>query len=129
MAAVEINRPQVVAEVAAAFAGYEKALVDGDAGLVAGYFWESGETVRYGIADHQVGYDEQLAWRRAQPPPPPGRRLHDTRITTFGTAHAVVTTLFTYPDRPLVGRQSQTWIRLGEGWRIVHAHVSQIPRD
>lgn len=127
MNADDVNRPEVVAEVAAAFAGYEKALVDGDADLVAGYFWESGETVRYGIADHQVGYDEQLAWRRAQPPLPPGRVLHDTRVTTFGTGHAVVTTLFGYPDRPFLGRQSQTWIRLAEGWRIAHAHVSEIP--
>lgn len=127
MATVDVNRPEVVAEVAAAFAGYEKALVDGDADLVAGYFWESGETVRYGIADHQVGYAEQLAWRRAQPPLPPGRELHDTRITTFGTDHAVVTTLFRYPDRPLIGRQSQTWARLPHGWRIVTAHVSEIP--
>ncbi|GAA4697579.1 oxalurate catabolism protein HpxZ [Phytohabitans rumicis] len=124
---MRIDRPEVVAEVAAAFAGYEKALVDGDADLVAGYFWESAATVRYGIADHQVGYAEQLAWRRAQSPLPPGRKLRDTRISTFGTDCAVTTTFFTYPGRRVVGRQSQTWIRFPEGWRIVSAHVSEIP--
>ncbi|MCW6008774.1 DUF3225 domain-containing protein [Micromonospora sp. CPCC 205371] len=127
MNAEEATLREAAAEVGAPSAGRERAPGAGAADLAAGYFWESGETVRYGIADHQVGYDEQLAWRRAQPPLPPGRTLHDTRVTTFGTGQAAVTTLFTYPDRPFVGRQSQTWTRMAEGWRIAHAHVSEIP--
>jgi ketosteroid isomerase-like protein len=121
---VEINRADVVAEVRAVFADYEKALVAGDAATVSGLFWESEHTVRFGIADAQAGAAAVRAWRYAQPPLPAGRRLADTRVTTFGTDLAVVTTGFSYPGGGPVGRQSQTWVRLPEGWRIVSAHVS-----
>jgi hypothetical protein len=122
---VEINRPEVVAEVAAAFAAYEKALVAGDVDALSRAFWDSAEVVRFGIADRQVGAGELRAWREAQPPLPPGRTLLDPRITTFGADTAVVTTRFHYPADPVEGRQSQTWHRFkGTGWRIVHAHVS-----
>lgn len=122
---MEINRPEVVAEVAAAFAAYEAALVEGDPDRIVAFFWQSPETVRYGIADGQVGIEEQRVWRSAQPPLPAGRRLRDTRITTFGTDYAVVNTRFDYPGGAVVGRQSQTWVRLPAGWRIVTAHVSE----
>lgn len=120
-----VDRPEVVAEVAAAFAGYERALVAGDAEEICDYFWDSPDVVRFGIGDHQYGIAEQRAWRRAQGALPPGRRLHETRITAFGADTAVVTTFFTYPDAVTRGRQSQTWIRLAAGWRIVSAHVSE----
>ncbi|MDG4815654.1 MULTISPECIES: AtzH-like domain-containing protein [unclassified Micromonospora] len=122
---MEIDRTDVVAEVAAAFAGYEQALVDGDADRICGYFWDADRTVRFGIDDHQHGLDAQRAWRAAQPPLPPGRRLVDTVITTFGADLAVVTTRFGYADAAARGRQTQTWVRLPVGWRIVTAHVSE----
>jgi hypothetical protein len=126
---VDVNRPDVVAEVAAAFADYEKALVVGDVPALSVAFWASDEVVRFGVADRQTGAAQLRAWREAQPPLPSGRRLVDTRITTFGSDTAVVTTRFHYPDRPAEGRQSQTWVRLpGAGWRIVSAHVSEVPR-
>ncbi|GIF62742.1 hypothetical protein Ais01nite_07770 [Asanoa ishikariensis] len=121
---MEIDRPDTVAEVAAAFAAYEAALVGDEPDRVVAFFWDSAAVVRFGIADHQVGAAAQRAWRRAQPPLPPGRALHGTRITAFGPDTAVVTTLFGYPGDPSVGRQTQTWVRLPEGWRIVSAHVS-----
>jgi hypothetical protein len=123
---VRIDRDDVVAEVTAAFEAYEKALVANDTAALAEAFWDSPAVVRFGIADRQTGAGQLRAWRAAQPQLPPGRRLFDTRVTTFGTELATVTTMFDYPggeDRP--GRQSQTWVRLPEGWRIVHAHVSQ----
>jgi ketosteroid isomerase-like protein len=123
---VRIDRDDVVAEVTAAFVAYEKALVANDTAALAEAFWDSPAVVRFGIADRQTGAEQLRAWRAAQAQLPPGRRLFDTRVTTFGTELATVTTMFDYPggeDRP--GRQSQTWIRLPEGWRIVHAHVSQ----
>lgn len=123
----EVDAPEVVAEVTAAFTGYEEALVAGDAERISGYFWDSGRTVRFGIADHQLGAKQIHDWRRAQRPLPPGRRLSDTQVTTFGTDFAVVTTFFTYPDATSLGRQSQTWVRFPEGWRITNAHVSEIP--
>ncbi|GIJ50437.1 hypothetical protein Val02_73230 [Virgisporangium aliadipatigenens] len=123
---MEVDRPDVVAEVTQVFAEYEKALVDGDVERMTELFWDSDSVVRFGIGDRQDGAAELRAWRAAQPPLPAGRTLHDTRVTAFGADHAVVTTLFTYPGVPGEGRQSQTWARFPGGWRIVHAHVSQV---
>jgi hypothetical protein len=119
---MQIDRPDVVAEVTAAFTAYEEALTADEADHVVGFFAPG--AVRFGIADQQAGLEEQLAWRRAQPPLPPGRRLKDTTVTAYGADVAVVTTLFGYPGSDVLGRQSQTWVRLPQGWRIVTAHVS-----
>ncbi|MGA4727377.1 AtzH-like domain-containing protein [Micromonospora taraxaci] len=121
---MDIDRADVVAEVTAAFADYERALTDGDADRICWYFWDSERTVRFGLADHQYGLDEQRKWRAAQPPLPAGRRLVDPVITTFGPDLAVVTTRFGYAGAAATGRQTQTWVRLPVGWRIVTAHVS-----
>ncbi|MET8258065.1 AtzH-like domain-containing protein [Micromonospora sp. NPDC005205] len=121
---MEIDRTDVAAEVAAAFTAYEQALAAGDADLICGYFWDSERTVRFGLTDHQYGLDEQRKWRAAQPPLPAGRRLVDPIITTFGPDLAVVTTRFGYDGTATTGRQTQTWVRLPVGWRIVTAHVS-----
>jgi len=119
---MQLNRPDIVAEVTAAFTDYEEALVADDANRIVAFFAPA--AVRFGVADQQVGLEEQLAWRRSQPPLPPGRRLKDTIVTTYGADVAVVTTLFGYPGTDVLGRQSQTWVRLPAGWRIVTAHVS-----
>lgn len=110
-------------EVAAAFEAYEKALVSNDVEAMLGFFAE--DAVRYGLADQQVGLEEQRRWRLAQPPLPAGRFLRDTIIQPYGDQVVVVNTRFGYPGRPVLGRQSQTWVRLPEGWRIVAAHVSE----
>lgn len=125
---LEIDRPHIVAEVRAAFTAYEAALVSRDLDVLADSFAEGDEVVRFGMTDRQHGAAELAAWRAAQPPLPPGRQLSDTVITTFGDDVAVVTTCFSYPGRPAIGRQSQTWLRLGDRWRIVTAHVSEVPR-
>jgi ketosteroid isomerase-like protein len=119
---MQIDRPDVVAEVTAVFTDYEEALVADDADRIVAFFAPG--AVRFGVADQQVGLAEQRAWRRSQPPLPPGRRLKDTIVTTYGADVAVVTTLFGYPGGDVLGRQSQTWVRLPAGWRIVTAHVS-----
>lgn len=124
---MEINRPGVVAEVAAVFASYEDALVRDDQAAILGWFWDDPQTVRFGVADQQSGSEELRAWRAVQPPVPAGRVLTETRVTTFGTDYAVVTTLFTYPSGATLGRQSQTWVRFPVGWRVVGAHVSELP--
>jgi ketosteroid isomerase-like protein len=120
---VEVDRPDAVAEVAARFAAYEQALVDNDVDAIIGFF--AVDAVRFGVADHQADVAEQLEWRLRQPPLPVGRRLHDTRIIAYGADVAVVTTFFSYPGSVVAGRQSQTWVRLPVGWRIVTAHVSE----
>jgi ketosteroid isomerase-like protein len=120
---VEIDRPDVIAQVTAAFDAYERALVANDVEAILGYF--AGRALRFGVADQQAGLAEQRRWREAQPPLPPGRHLKDTEVQAYGADLAVVTTLFGYPGSDVLGRQSQTWARLAEGWRIVHAHVSE----
>jgi len=123
----EVNAPAVVAEVTAAFTRYERALVAGELAVLAGSFGADATVSRFGIADSQHGAEELARWRAEQPPLPPGRELAQTTVTTYGTAFAVVTTLFRYPERALLGRQSQVWVKLAGSWRIVHAHVSEIP--
>jgi hypothetical protein len=129
---IEVNRAEVVAEVAAAFAAYERALVDNDTTLMNALFWDAPQTVRYGIAEIQHGGDAIRVWRDRCEPVPPSRRLHRTVITTFGDQYATVSTEFTSDATPLVGRQMQTWARIGAkdghwgGWIIVAAHVSLI---
>lgn len=121
----DIGQPAAAQEVAAAFAAYESALVAGDTAILNEVFWDSGDTVRFGVADRQQGSAAIAGWRRSQGPLP-GRQLSCTQLTTFGSDFAVITTLFFYPGRPLEGRQSQTWVRFSEGWRIVSAHVSEV---
>ena len=120
---MEFDRPDVIAEVTEAFENYERALVANDVDRILGCFAPG--AVRFGIADQQIGLDEQRRWRLAQPVLPAGRRLKDTIIHTYGESTAVVTTLFGYPGGDVLGRQSQTWVRLPAGWRIVTAHVSE----
>jgi len=115
------------AEVRACFAAYEQALVAGDVPAMDGWFADDAQTVRFGIADEQCGTEAVRQWRRTAPRVPPGRELTATDVAVWTPDVAVVTTLFRYPDSPVLGRQSQTWIRTDLGWRIVHAHVSERP--
>ena len=110
----------------AAFDRYEAALRSGDLATMAELFDEGDQVVRFGIADEQRGAAALAAWRAVQAPPRPGRRLEGTTITVLCDDAAVVSTRFAYPDRPRIGRQQQTWVRRGSGWRIVAAHVSEI---
>jgi hypothetical protein len=118
--------PEVVASLTAAFEAYERALREGNLETMAESFATGDDVVRFGIADRQRGATELAAWRAAQPRLPPGRRLFETSVATFGTSFGIVTTCFDYPGRAAVGRQSQTWVRFGDRWRIVHAHVSEV---
>ena len=122
-----LDLPRVVAEVRAVFERYERALVEGDVAVLTELFWDDPRCVRYGVADRQHGAAEIAAWRRTHPSVPPGRRLRETVVVAVDERTAVVSTLFGYPDGAREGRQTQTWARLAEGWRIVAAHVSEIP--
>jgi hypothetical protein len=124
---MDINLPDVRAEVEAAFARYEAALVSNDVATLQELFWRSELTIRYGIAEILYGSDEIAAFRAARLPVGLARRISRTVITTYGRDFATASTLFerdTVPGR--IGRQMQTWARLPEGWRIVAAHVSLI---
>jgi hypothetical protein len=125
---LEINRPDVRAEVEAAFARYEAALVGNDVATLTELFWRSPHTIRYGIGENLHGADEIAAFRAARSPAGLARRLSRTVITTYGADFATASTLFERDTMPgQVGRQMQSWARFPEGWRIVAAHVSVIP--
>ena len=123
---MEIDLPEVVAEVKAAFDRYEKALGDNDVATLNSTFRKDPRTIRYGGAENLYGYAEIELFRVARAPPG-ARTISKTVISTYGRDHAVASTLFHRASAPgKVGRQMQTWARFPEGWRIVAAHVSFI---
>jgi hypothetical protein len=113
------------AQVRASFEAYERALSDGDVEAMNGWFLDDRRTTRFGLADEQWGAEEVRRWRAGAAKVPAGRTLTQTRVDVVGPSTVVVTTLFSYPGGGTLGRQSQTWLRCGEEWRIVHAHVSE----
>jgi len=121
----KVNRPDVVAAVRAVFERYERALVGNDLEVLDELFWHSPYTERVGLGDRQHGFDAVSAARRALAQQTPPRQLLDLVITTFDDHTAVVTTEFLPDDGETpIGRQSQTWVRFEQGWRVVQAHVS-----
>ncbi|MBR0933621.1 oxalurate catabolism protein HpxZ [Bradyrhizobium jicamae] len=124
---MDIDLPDVLAEVTAQFERYEQALVTNDVAVLDELFRNDGRTLRYGIAENLYGYDEIMAFRAARSPVGLMRKIDRTMITTYGRDTAIASTLFYREAAPgRVGRQMQTWIRFPEGWRIVAAHVSII---
>ena len=124
---MEIDLPDVLAEVTAQFARYEAALVSNDVVVLDELFRKDSRTLRYGIGENLYGYSQIMAFRAARPSVGLMRRTERTVITTYGRDAAVASTLFYRDSAPgKVGRQMQTWMRLPEGWRIVAAHVSII---
>jgi hypothetical protein len=124
---MDINLPEVRAEVEAAFARYETALVSNDVATLSALFWHNTRTIRYGIAENLYGSEEIAAFRAARSPVGLARRISRTVITTYGRDFATASTLFVRDTVPgKIGRQMQTWARMPEGWRIVAAHVSLI---
>jgi hypothetical protein len=124
---MDIDRPDVIAEVSAAFARYERALVSNDVATLNELFRDDARTLRYGIGENLYGHDAIKSFRAARSPVGLARRTAGTVITSYGRDTAVASTLFyrdTLPGK--VGRQMQTWVRFPEGWRIVAAHVSVI---
>jgi hypothetical protein len=124
---MEIDLPEVVAEVRREFERYERALVSNDVGLLDALFRDDPRTIRYGGAENLYGYEEIKAFRAARPSVGLARTISKTVITTYGRDLAVASTLFHRANAPgKVGRQMQTWVRFPEGWRVVAAHVSMI---
>src|SRR5262245_31926754 len=124
---MDIDLPDVVAEVTAAFNRYEKALVTNDVAVLDETFRVDPRTVRYGMAEILYGHAEIAAFRAARAPVGLARTISRTVITSYGRDFAVAATLFHRPSLPgKVGRQQQSWVRFPEGWRVVAAHVSLI---
>lgn len=123
-----IDDPAVVAEVTAAFDGYERALVTNDVAALDGYFWVASQTVRYGSDEMLYGHAEIAAFRAARSATGLARTITRRVITTFGRDCATASIEFVRDDPSRVGRQMQTWVRMPEGWRVVAAHVSVVTR-
>ena len=126
----EINNPQALSELTEAFQTYERALAAGDVEVLKNMFWDDLRTVRYGtrIAERQYGF-EQIAGYRMSAKPPQGKATHtrslqNTVVTTFGRDFGTANTEYRRSDSEAVGRQTQTWMRTADGWKIVSAHVS-----
>lgn len=124
---MDINLPEVKAEVEAAFAEYENALIGNDVETLDRLFLDSPNTIRYGAGENLYGYAEIAAFRAARPSVGLERSLERTVITTYGRDMATAWTMFRRPSLPgKIGRQSQVWMRTPDGWRVVAAHVSVI---
>jgi hypothetical protein len=123
----DLNHPEVVSELTRIFLAYESALMNNDAQALNQYFWDHGAVTRYGICDRQLGHSALVAYRQSVPAPDFTRTLHDVRITAFGPDLAVAMTEFKRSDTTLHGFQTQTWVRMPQGWKIVSAHVSMVP--
>lgn len=129
VAAQEVDRPEVVAEIRRVFEDYERALMANDVAALNAFFRDDPRTTRYGIADRQWGAEQIAAFRARTAAPDFTRELLHPRITTYGNDLAVAQVEFLRSDTSLRGFQTQTWVRFAEGWKIVAAHVSMIPFD
>lgn len=124
---MEINIPEVMAEVRAAFERYEKALNANDVEVLDSIFWNDPRVIRYSLMDNAYGFEAIHASRLARPKSDLKRTLGKTVIVTFGREMATANTEFQRVESGRRGRQSQTWARMPEGWRVVSAHVSFMP--
>jgi len=122
---MELDIPEVHAEVTAAFMRYEQALVDNDVAVLDELFWNNERTIRYGAGEILHGYAEIMEFRASRPSVGLERELIRTSISTYGRDFATANTTFSRNGK--IGRQSQTWARMPEGWRVVSAHVSFMP--
>lgn len=122
---LQIDIPEVVAEVTDAFKRYEQALVTNDIAVLDALFFNSPNTIRYGTNEESIGYQAIQEFRSGRNPANLARELRNTTITTYGCDFAIASTEFTRTTSSgQLGRQQQTWIRTKQGWRVVAAHVS-----
>ena len=124
---MDVDLPEVVAEVTAVFNRYEKALLTNDVAVLDDTFRVDPRTIRYGGTEILYGHEEIAAFRAARSPAGLARAISKTVITTYGRDFAVASTLFHRATMPgKVGRQMQSWVKFPDGWHVVAAHVSVI---
>jgi Protein of unknown function (DUF3225) len=119
---MEINHPETLAELTRQFDRYQQAIIENDVAVLNELFWTNAFTLRYGIGENLYGHAEIAAYRGARDPKTSMRVVGKSMVTTYGRDAATTNIEFTRAGRN--GRQSQAWIRMPEGWRIVAAHVS-----
>jgi Protein of unknown function (DUF3225) len=123
---MDFNRPEVLAELTAAFARYEDALVNNRLDVLDELFWDSAQTVRYGVSENLYGIDAIRDFRNARAAVGLTRTLQRTVLTTYGDDFGTTMTEFRREGGNKLGRQSQTWCRIDGRWQVVAAHVSLI---
>ncbi len=121
---MQINDPVALAELTKAFAEYEQALVSNDIATLERLFWNSPHTLRYGVGENLYGIEEIQEFRNSRPSQGLARTVTRTALTTFGSDYGVTNIEFVRAVSDRIGRQSQSWVRFDEGWRVVAAHVS-----
>jgi len=121
---MEINNPQALAEVNHAFQRYQDAIISNDVAVLNELFWDNGLTLRYGATENLYGHAAISGFRTARNPATVARQETQRVVTTYGKDYATTNIEFTRSGR--LGRQSQAWVRMPEGWRIVAAHVSHM---
>jgi hypothetical protein len=124
-----INDPAVVRELAELYPRYESALLNNDVETLIAMFWASPHTIRFGVTENLHGIEEIVAFRKGRAAANLARTIERLEIVTFGRDFGEISLEFSRltPGGIVRGRQSQTWVRLPEGWRIVAAHVSVLP--
>jgi hypothetical protein len=127
---MQINDPATVAELLELYPRYEAALVSNDVETLTAMFWASPYAIRLGAGENLYGVDEIEAFRKSRPAINLARSMVRLEIVTFGTDFGSITLEFERdsPGGVVRGRQSQVWVRLPEGWRIVSAHVSMLSK-
>jgi len=123
---MEINIPEVLAEVTAAHDRYEAALMANDVDVLDELFWNNALTLRYGIGEQLYGHDQIAAFRSARSSVGLARTTDPVVVTTYGRDFGTANLEFFRESVGGIGRQSQSWVRMPEGWRIVAAHVSVV---
>ena len=123
---MEVNIPEIIEEVTEAFMSYEKALTENDIEMINHLFWNDPKTLRYGPNGTLISHRALSAFRRDRITDGVRRTLKNTSIVTFGHNFAIANTEASYEDASGTGRQSQTWVRTADGWKIVSAHVSYL---
>jgi hypothetical protein len=121
---MDINLPDVLAEVTVQSDRYEQALVTNDVAVLDELFWDSPHTLRYGATENLYGYHAICEFRASRPAQGLQRTVLKSVITTYGRDMATVNLEFQRHGSDMTGRQSQTWMRTPQGWRVVAAHVS-----
>lgn len=126
---MQVNDPTVIAELAGLYTAYEKALITNDVDTLTKFFWESPLATRFGVSENLHGFQEIARFRQNRSAANLARTIRRLDIVTFGADHGQITLEFerTLEGRTVYGRQSQSWVRFPEGWRIVSAHVSLLP--
>jgi ketosteroid isomerase-like protein len=123
---MDINRPDVLAEVTAAFDRYEKALVSNDVDALDALFWNDPRVLRYGPAENLYGFEQIAGFRASRSPLNLERTIVRKVITTFGVDFATANVEFLRPPSTTLGRQSQVWAKMPDGWKVVAAHISTL---